>query len=103
MNLTEKVADLRRTAPAESANRWQQTYLSQAQDKDLEFDEQQKLAVKQTEEEGKVDLGDLERWDEVRDTWDKGTEELLSLKGGLTETVARLERAKTVVGYMQGR
>jgi kinetochor protein Mis14/NSL1 len=103
MGLTEKVADLRRTAPAESATRWQQAYQSQVQENDVEMDEQEKQGIKEAEEEGKVDLGDLERWDEVRDTWAKGTEELLALKGGLTETVARLERAKTVVGYMQGR
>lgn len=42
------------------------------------------------------------RWDEVRATWERGTEGLGALKGGLTESVARMERVGGVVEYLEG-
>lgn len=49
---------------------------------------------------GELDLVELKRWDHVQGTWEKGTEGLVKLKTDLTETVARLERAKGVVEYL---
>lgn len=49
---------------------------------------------------GEIDLAELKRWDDVQGTWEKGTEGLVKLKTDLTETVARLERAKGVVEYL---
>jgi kinetochor protein Mis14/NSL1 len=52
---------------------------------------------------GEIDLVELKRWDEAQGTWEKGTKGLVKLKTDLTETVARLERAKGVVEYLEER
>lgn len=52
---------------------------------------------------GEIDLVELKRWDDVQGTWEKGTDGLVKLKTDLTETVARLERAKGVVEYLGER
>ncbi len=46
---------------------------------------------------------EFKRWDEVRSSWTRGTEGLVDLKGGLTETVARVERAKAVLAELEDR
>ena len=51
--------------------------------------------------ESSLDLGDMNRWDDVQASWVRGTEILAALKVDLTETVARLERAKTVAEHME--
>jgi len=46
--------------------------------------------------------GDEGRWEEVSVMWERGTDGLVGLKGGLTETVARMERVEAVVRYLEG-
>jgi kinetochor protein Mis14/NSL1 len=68
--------------------------------------ETQMEGVEQTggqDTKGELDLVELKRWDDVQGTWGKGTEGLVKLKTDLTETVARLERAKGVVDYLEER
>jgi len=50
-----------------------------------------------------INIGELKRWEEIRTTWERGTQGLVGLKSSLTETVARLERAKNVVEHMDGK
>jgi kinetochor protein Mis14/NSL1 len=50
-----------------------------------------------------INIGELSRWEEVQTTWERGTQGLVALKSSLTETVARLERAKNVVEHMEGK
>lgn len=69
------------------------------------FDTQME-GVEQTREQdtkGELAIVELKRWDDVQGTWEKGTEGLVRLKTDLTETVARLERAKGVVEYLGER
>ena len=51
----------------------------------------------------KLDVGDVERLDEVQGTWQRGTEQLEDLKGKVGGTVARMERAKRAVEFVEGR
>jgi len=53
--------------------------------------------------EARLDVGEFKRWDEVKGTWDKGAQGLVELRGGLTESVARGERAGRVVVYLEGK
>jgi kinetochor protein Mis14/NSL1 len=99
--LTEKVADLRRVGPEKGALIFQEKWT--AEEKAFEI---QMQGVEQTGQEGvkgEVDLPELKRWDEVQGTWERGTDGLVKLKTDLTETVARLERAKGVVEYLRER
>lgn len=63
----------------------------------------------QMEEEGGEDVasglkvGEVNRLDEVRATWETGTTGLVGLKTDLTETVAKMERARGVVEEMERR
>jgi len=50
-----------------------------------------------------INIGELKRWEEIETTWERGTQGLVALKSSLTETVARLERAKNVVEHMEGK
>jgi hypothetical protein len=45
----------------------------------------------------------VERLGEIEGTWQRGTEELEDLKGKVGGTVARMERAKTAVEFVEGR
>ena len=44
----------------------------------------------------------MERLGEVQGTWQRGTEELEELKGKVGGTVARMERAKRAVEFVEG-
>ncbi|KAH8724406.1 hypothetical protein GQ44DRAFT_563408, partial [Phaeosphaeriaceae sp. PMI808] len=52
------------------------------------------------EKEGGLDLGALEREEEVRRNWERAVEGLGRLNKGLPETRARLERCGDVVGFL---
>lgn len=51
----------------------------------------------------KLDVGEVERLEEVRGTWQRGMEELEELKGRVGGTVERLERARRAVEFVEGR
>lgn len=64
----------------------------------MKHDEEEKLeAAKST----KVDIGEMERLDEMQQTWSKGSDQLLALKTGLGSTVARMEKAQKAVGVVE--
>lgn len=52
--------------------------------------------------ETELDVGGLDRVAEMEETWEKGLGNLVTTKSGIGSTVARLERAKDVVGYLEG-
>jgi len=96
-SLTEKVADLRRTAPTKAAQdfRTQWTKDNEMVESNMQVDDDGAM------NENAFDLGDMKRWDDVQASWGRGTEILAALKSNLTETVARLERAKAVAEHME--
>lgn len=96
-SLTEKVADLRRTAPSQAAKDFQTQWAKDSERFDAKMEEESNRLV----EDKAIEIGNMKRWDEVQATWNRGTESLVALKGSLTETVAHLERAKTVVEHME--
>ena len=51
----------------------------------------------------KLDVVDVERLGEIEGTWQRGTEQLEDLKGKVGGTVARMERAKRAVEFVEGR
>jgi kinetochor protein Mis14/NSL1 len=98
--LTEKVADLRRAVPSQAAEGFKERWKSE--------DEAFEAQIKQLEDgegdvSGTLRVGDVKRLDEVQRTWERGTGGLVGLKSELTETVAKLERAKGVVGLLDER
>ncbi|KAK5124412.1 hypothetical protein LTR85_001629 [Meristemomyces frigidus] len=96
---TPDLANLRRKAPAETSQRFQESFVKQAEEYDarLKKDEEEKMdAAKGT----KVDIGEMERLDEMQSTWSKGSEQLLALKSGLGSTVARMEKAQKAVAVV---
>ena len=99
--LTEKVADLRRAGPEKAAALFKERWTAE----EAAFETQMQGIEERGEQDtkGEVDLAELKRWNEVQGTWEKGTEGLVRLKTDLTETVARLERAKGVVEYLNER
>lgn len=44
-----------------------------------------------------MEVGEVERVDEMQSTWQRGAEDLAGLKGGLGETVEKMEKAKRAV------
>ncbi|TLD35297.1 putative kinetochore protein mis14 protein [Venturia nashicola] len=96
--LTEKVADLRRVGPEKAAKLFRERWAVE----EAVFETQMETGAGTDGQDGKgeIDLVELKRWDDVQGTWEKGTEGLVKLKTDLTETVARLERAKGVVEYL---
>ncbi|KAK0864245.1 hypothetical protein LTS02_006069 [Friedmanniomyces endolithicus] len=101
-NQTLQLANLRRTAPAETARRFKERYVRDAEEYDVRLraiEEMELEAARQT----RIDLGHVERVDEMQVTWQKGSEELLALKSGLGSTVARLEKAQKAVEVVEGK
>ncbi|OCK81221.1 hypothetical protein K432DRAFT_246108, partial [Lepidopterella palustris CBS 459.81] len=102
--LIARVADLRRTAPAQAAASFQSAFLAEDQAFQNEIkacDERIMEEKGEGEREGLVKEG--LRWDEVQRTWVRAVEGLGRLKGGLPEARARMERAEGVVRYLEGR
>lgn len=100
-SLIEKVADQRRTAPQQAAEQYRRAFLAETEEVDLRYAQELESMDKMTVPE--LDLGEFKRWDEVQATWARGAEGLLELKGGLTETAAKLERAKSVADMMESK
>lgn len=48
-----------------------------------------------------MDIGDVERSDEIQTTWRNGSENLMTLKTGLGGTVAKMERAQQAVNAIE--
>ena len=49
----------------------------------------------------RMEIGEMERLDEMQSAWSKGTEQLQELRTGLGSTVARMEKAEKAVGVLE--
>ena len=101
-NHTLQLANLRRTAPAETSHRFQESF-SKASEEDVA--RVQKFAD-ETLEDAKntnMEVGEVERLDEIQASWQNGSENLLALKSGMGGTVAKMERARQAVDVLEGR
>ena len=90
---TLHLANLRRSAPQDSAQRFARTFEkhSLALDSRLSAGEDVQM---QAANSTKMEIPPMERVGETHRTWQKGTEDLSGLKTNLGGTVARLERAQ---------
>ncbi|KAK5137200.1 hypothetical protein LTR08_000705 [Meristemomyces frigidus] len=97
---TLDLANLRRNAPAETSRRYQEAFSKQSAEYDvrLKKDEEQRL---QEARSTTIDIGEVERLDEMQVTWTKGSEQLLALKTGLGSTVARMEKAQQAADVVE--
>jgi len=97
---TLDLANLRRNAPAETSKRFQDSFAKQTEDYDtrLQKDEQMKLDEARSTH---MEIGEMERLDEMQNAWTKGTEQLQELRTGLGSTVARMEKAEKAVGVLE--
>ena len=104
-SLTETVADLRRKAPERAARGFEDAWAKQAQaqaDADAAFAASAAAAAAEGASRG-VELGEMERWDEVQKTWGRGADGLVGLKKSLGDTLAKLQRAEAVVVEVNGK
>ena len=97
-----QLANLRRTAPAETAQRYRENYSqrTEAYDARLQKNQEQKLEdAKNTS----MDVDEPERLDEIQQSWQAGSENLDALQPGYSSTVAKMERAKNANEAIAGR
>ncbi|SMR54506.1 unnamed protein product [Zymoseptoria tritici ST99CH_1E4] len=96
---TLALANLRRKAPQDTAAKFTASYEKQVE----EYEGKWKLEQERRLQEAKavtVDVGSVERVEEVAGTWRKGNEGLEELKRGLGGSVAGLEKATRAVGVV---
>lgn len=93
---TTRVAEMRRDAPGAAARAYMERL-----NKEMEAERERKFEEGGDEMEGVVELGNLQRRDEVERTWGRGLEGLKGLEG-ITEVGARLDRAKAAVEVVEG-
>jgi len=99
--LTLTLANLRRTAPAEAASAFQTTSDAQSKAWEKRFSEAEERTMREARE-SELDVAGLERIAEMQETWERGLGSLVTSKAGIGGTVARLERAREVVAYLDG-
>lgn len=99
---TLDLASLRRQAPAETAGKWREGWDKEA----VRWEERFRVEGETREREAgetRLDVGEVERLEEVQGTWQSGTEALTALKSGLGGTVAKMERARQAADYVEGK
>ncbi|KAL8829909.1 MAG: hypothetical protein Q9191_001729 [Dirinaria sp. TL-2023a] len=90
---TTRVAEMRRDAPGAAAR----AYVERLR-KEMEMEREMK--AEELGEESIPGLGALERKQDIEETWERGLESLAGLKG-ITEVVARLDRAAQAVEVVE--
>jgi kinetochor protein Mis14/NSL1 len=90
--LTEKVADLRRTGGLKAAERWKGKWEGEM----ASFSAEEDVKMEEDVEVPELELGNLERWDALRETHAGALEGLVGLKVGMVGTVGKLAEAKRV-------
>lgn len=73
---------------------------AEAYDARLQKDEEGKLEAARSTN---MNIGEIERLDEIQNTWQNGSENLVALKSGLGSTVAKMERARNANEAIEGR
>ena len=93
---TLHLANLRRTAPAQTSQNFQHHFTQTSERDDARL---QQIGDRQLQDaqSTNMDVGEVERLDEVQATWQHGSEGLTNLKSGLGGTVAKMERAQQAV------
>ncbi|KAK4556192.1 hypothetical protein LTR86_006889 [Recurvomyces mirabilis] len=93
---TLQLANLRRTAPGETARKWEEGFVESGKSWEERFAGEERERM---EEARGVDVSasQVERQGEVERGWRDGEERLGVLKTGMGSTVARLEKAKMAV------
>ena len=99
-SLTVKVTGQRRGAPAKAAENFRARWTAENEVFETRLNETKK---QQEGESMDLDVGDFARWDEVQASYEKSMDGLVKLKTDLTESVAKLERAKGVAAYIEGQ
>ncbi|PWO27401.1 DAK1, Dihydroxyacetone kinase [Pyrenophora tritici-repentis] len=97
--LIAKISQHRRTTPKAAADAFQEQF----EQENREIEEKIRGIVKGAEVLGVADVADVEanmRQEEVEKNWERAVEGLQRLNKGLPETMARLERAGDVAGYL---
>ncbi len=92
---TTRVAEMRRDAPDAAARAYMERL-----NKEMQADREVNIEGGD-EMQGVIELGGLERRDEVERMWGRGLDGLVALEG-ITEVGARLERAKRAVEVVEG-
>lgn len=91
---------LRRDAPSKAAENFRMRWATEEQ----AFGALMKKEQEERENESMdLDVGSFARWDEIQMTYEKSMDGLVKLKTDLTESVAKLERAKGVAAYIEGQ
>jgi kinetochor protein Mis14/NSL1 len=98
--LTLKVTGLRRDAPANAAENFRQRWTAEEEAFNARANEARK---EQEAENMELDVGEFARWDEVQAVYGTSMDGLVKLKTDLTESVAKLERAKGVAAYIESQ
>jgi len=98
-DLLMEISALRREAPKKAAEAWRDGFKNDGEAA------RAALAMEKNSEGVKaqlvdLDIGKLERQDEVEKTWERGVEGLGRLKREMPGTAARMERAKRAVEYV---
>lgn len=94
------LANKRRKAPQETAQKFLESFDKQAKEGDEKLLADQEAKVKAAGETT-VDVGRVERVEEMQGTWQRGREELAGLKAGMVGTVERMERAQRAVEVVE--
>ncbi|KAI9731967.1 MAG: hypothetical protein M1834_004418 [Cirrosporium novae-zelandiae] len=101
-NETTRVAKLRRTAPAHAAKAYAAALEKQIKDEERVMKKEDAEKVERIKrKEVKVKL-EVERLDEIEETFEMGVEGLTRLREGVGETRGRLERAGEAVKVVEG-
>jgi kinetochor protein Mis14/NSL1 len=98
---TLELASLRRNAPGATAKKFEEEFKRRSEEDEARVKKQEEIDA-EAARELKLDVGDMERLGEVQGTWQRGTEELEELKGKVGGTIARMERAKRAVEFVEG-
>jgi kinetochor protein Mis14/NSL1 len=98
--LTLKVTGLRREAPEKAAENFKRRWVAENESFNAKMSE---ADAKRDTEKMDLDVGGFQRWDDVQTVYEQSTDGLVKLKAELTETVAKLERAKGVASYIVGQ
>lgn len=98
---TLQLAKMRRDIPAATAKEYEERSNREGEE-DEAYVEKYKRHL-EAAQEMKLDLGNTARLGEMEETWQQGTEELEELKWTIGRTVAKMERAKRSVDFVEER
>ncbi|KAF2718498.1 hypothetical protein K431DRAFT_230703 [Polychaeton citri CBS 116435] len=90
---TLQLANLRRTAPAETAHKFQLSFEKQSHEYEIKIAQESERMIKEAAETS-MEIENIERSGELQETWQKSTGNLNALKVGIAGTITEMERAQ---------